>query len=124
MAAFKRDIDRAAEILKAIAHPLRLRILALLCAHDESVGAMATLLGAGQPAISQALSILRRERLVAVIRRNRTATYRIVEPALRQLIPWMLLTRRSLNPDERRLRHEPSAREGSAGQDALARAAG
>jgi DNA-binding transcriptional ArsR family regulator len=113
MPTFERDIDRVAEILKTIAHPLRLRILGLLCANDESVGAMAARLGVKQTAVSRALSIMRHERLVAVTRRNRYATYRIEDPALRQLIPRIVRPRREVNPDERWLPFEASPQDRS-----------
>jgi DNA-binding transcriptional ArsR family regulator len=83
------DLGRAAEILKTVAHPLRLRILSLLCAHEESVGALAERLAARPAAVSQALAILRQERLVAVTRLHRRACYRVDEPGLRTLIPWI-----------------------------------
>jgi DNA-binding transcriptional ArsR family regulator len=124
MPTFDRGTERVAEILKTIAHPLRLRILALLCAQDESVGAMAARLGAKQTAVSQALSIMRHERLVAVTRRNRHATYRIEEPALRQLIPRIVRTPPRVTPDERRLAFEASARDDFPGPNSVAPAGG
>jgi ArsR family transcriptional regulator len=81
------DLERATQILKAVAHPLRLRILSLLCAREECVGAMAARLGTKPTAVSQALAILRGGGLVAVTRRRGHARYRLEERALRGLIP-------------------------------------
>jgi len=81
------DLDRAAQILKTVAHPMRLRIVALLCRGEESVGAIAERLGTSATTVSQALGVLRQERLVAVARRDRRASYRLEERVLRQLIP-------------------------------------
>jgi len=81
------DLERATQILKAVAHPLRLRILSLLCSGEECVSAMAARLGRKPTAISQALAILRGGGLVAVTRRQGLATYRLEERALRELIP-------------------------------------
>jgi ArsR family transcriptional regulator len=78
-----------AEVLKAVAHPLRLRIVATLCAGEESVGALAERLGAAQPIVSQQLRILRSSALVEATRANGHATYRIAEPALHELVGCM-----------------------------------
>jgi ArsR family transcriptional regulator len=79
-------IERATEILRTVAHPLRLRILSLLCRGDESVAGMSARLRASPAAVSQALQILRREGLVAVTR-HRRATYRLDLVSLRELVP-------------------------------------
>ncbi len=76
----------AANILKGLAHPLRLRLVALLCRKQEHVGALATLLRARQSIVSQQLRILRLHSLVAAERRGGHAVYRIAEPRLRELI--------------------------------------
>jgi ArsR family transcriptional regulator len=89
MKALRTDPDRAAhvaEVLKAVAHPLRLRIVATLCHGEESVGALAERLGATQPVVSQQLRILRSNGLVEATREDGFAMYRIAEPALRDLV--------------------------------------
>ncbi len=76
------DPDRAArlsEVLKAVAHPLRLRIIAILVQGDANVTALAERLGAGQAIVSQQLRILRHNGLVAADREGGFATYRLVE---------------------------------------------
>lgn len=78
--------EQVAEILKAVAHPLRLRILAVLCDEEVHVNALAERLGARQAVISQQLRILRMRGLVAVSRSGGFARYRILEPRLRQLV--------------------------------------
>lgn len=75
-----------AEILRAVAHPLRLRILGLLCTQEMSVNAMAELLGAAQAMVSQQLRILRMTQLVDVTREGGGARYRLAEPHIRELI--------------------------------------
>jgi DNA-binding transcriptional ArsR family regulator len=80
---------RLAEILRAVAHPLRLRIIALLCHEAINVGTLATRLSAAQPIVSQHLRILRMSRLVDVTRGGGEARYRLAEPALRDLIRCM-----------------------------------
>ena len=78
--------EHCAEVLKAVAHPLRLRIVATLCAGDAHVNALAEKLDAPQPIVSQQLRILRSHGLVAATRENGFARYRLVEPALRDLV--------------------------------------
>jgi len=76
----------AAEVLRAVAHPLRLRIVATLCRGDEHVNALAERLDVPQPIVSQQLRILRGHKLVAAVRSNGFAWYRLVEPALKDLV--------------------------------------
>jgi ArsR family transcriptional regulator len=89
MKPLRKDARRAehiADVLKAVAHPLRIRIVAVLCAGEETVGDLAEGLDAPQPIVSQQLRILRSQGLVAATRENGFARYRIMEPALRDLV--------------------------------------
>jgi ArsR family transcriptional regulator len=86
------DVERAAriaDVLKAVAHPLRLRIVALLCKGETQVNAIADRLGMPQAIVSQQLRILRMHRLVTAERVGGYATYRLLEPRLRQLVTCM-----------------------------------
>jgi len=86
------DGDKAshlADMLKALAHPIRLRIVAVLCEGDQHVNAIAERLGCKQAIISQQLRILRMRRLVEVARRNGHAYYRLAEPRLNEMIRCM-----------------------------------
>jgi len=78
-----------AEVLKAVAHPLRLRIVAILVEGDAHVTALAERLGAGQAIVSQQLRILRHHGLVAADREGGFATYRLVERNLAGLVGCM-----------------------------------
>lgn len=80
---------RVADILKAVAHPLRLRLIALLCKSDMEVNELADRVGVIQPLVSQQLRILRMHRLVDVSRANGRASYRLLEPRLRDLVDCM-----------------------------------
>jgi ArsR family transcriptional regulator len=89
MKAIRHDPARAthiAEVLKAVAHPLRLRIVATLCRGAVNVGLLAERLGAPPPIVSQQLRILRSNGLVAATRANGHAIYRLAEPALEGLV--------------------------------------
>ncbi len=78
-----------AEVLKAVAHPLRLRIVASLCEGEAHVGALAEKLGASQAIVSQQLRILRSHRLVAARRAGGFRRYRLVEQNLKGLVRCM-----------------------------------
>jgi DNA-binding transcriptional ArsR family regulator len=90
-----RRAEHLAEVLKAVAHPLRLRIVALLCQGEEHVNGLAGKLDAPQPIVSQQLRILRSHGLVAVTRADGFARYRLAEPALRELVCCMEKCRRA-----------------------------
>ncbi|WP_155647654.1 ArsR/SmtB family transcription factor, partial [Erythrobacter donghaensis] len=52
------------EALKALAHPLRWRILRTLASGERNVGEIEQATGIGQPALSQQLGVLRKAGLV------------------------------------------------------------
>ena len=86
------DAARAAgvaDVLKAVAHPLRLRIVAILGEADENVTTLAERLGASQAIVSQQLRILRSHGLVSARREGGFARYRLVERNLRGLVRCM-----------------------------------
>jgi ArsR family transcriptional regulator len=90
--AISTDPSRAskvAEVLKAVAHPLRLRIIAILVEGDANVSQLAERLGAEQAIVSQQLRILRHNGLVAADREGGFATYRLVERHLEGLVHCM-----------------------------------
>lgn len=87
-----KDSEKAgkiAEMLKALAHPLRLQILAVLCGGEAHVNALAERLGVNQPLISQQLRILRMNQLVRVEREGGLAVYSLLEPRVIQVIQCM-----------------------------------
>lgn len=91
-APIANDPDRAghvADVLKAVAHPLRIRIVAILCRGDENVTALSEKVGASQAIVSQQLRILRSHGLVAASREGGFARYRLVEQNLRGLVRCM-----------------------------------
>lgn len=78
--------DRAAEVLKAVGHPLRLRLVAMLCRSNENVTSLAQKLEVPQAIVSQQLRILRMRRLVGVTRESGHAIYWLAEPHLRDMV--------------------------------------
>lgn len=75
-----------AESLKALAHPVRLRIVAALCDQEQTVIALSRALAVPQAIVSQQLRILRMAGLVVARRANGFALYAIVKPELRNLV--------------------------------------
>ncbi|HET6452635.1 MAG TPA: metalloregulator ArsR/SmtB family transcription factor [Spirochaetia bacterium] len=75
-----------ADVLKALAHPARLRIVAALCEGSQSVTELSRRLGLRQAVASQQLRILRMSGLVAAERGGGFATYSLAQPRLRQLV--------------------------------------
>jgi DNA-binding transcriptional ArsR family regulator len=53
-----------ADVLRAIAHPLRLALLVALEDHDQTPAELAVALNAAEPAIAEHLAVLRDARLV------------------------------------------------------------
>jgi ArsR family transcriptional regulator len=81
----------AADVLKAIAHPLRLQIVAVLCEKEEHVNGLSERLGAPQSIVSQQLRILRMRGLVSPTRKNGHSVYRLMEPSLKKVVRCMEL---------------------------------
>jgi ArsR family transcriptional regulator len=89
MAVFADDVELSehlADILKALAHPARLRIVAALCEGAENVGALAARLGLEPAIVSQQLRILRMSGLVESSRSEGFALYRLARPRLKELV--------------------------------------
>ena len=89
MGSLARDRSRAAylaDVLKALAHPARLQIVATLCDGEETVIGLAERLDLKQAIVSQQLRILRMSGLVAASRENGFSRYGLAEPRLRELI--------------------------------------
>lgn len=85
----ERDPERAqrlARVLKAVAHPLRLRLVAILCAAPRHVQALTEITGARQSHVSQQLGVLRAHGLVRPERVDGFAVYHLEEPRLRDLL--------------------------------------
>lgn len=71
-------LEDAAAVLRAIAHPLRLRLLEILGQKGESnVTALCEASGAPQPLVSQQLARLRHEGVLAATREGSQVFYRI-----------------------------------------------
>tara|TARA_R110001606_G_scaffold25605_1_gene83118 strand:+ start:219 stop:533 length:315 start_codon:yes stop_codon:yes gene_type:complete len=78
--------DSAAEVLRVLSNPGRLRILCALADGEKSVGALEQLLGVRQAYVSGQLARLRAEGLVSAERDGRTVRYRIADPRIAPIL--------------------------------------
>jgi len=75
-----------AEFFKALAHPMRIRILELLRQGPLSVGQLQEAIGAPASSISQQLAVLRGRNIVATERRGTTVIYHVRDDGLFELL--------------------------------------
>ncbi|OJU23991.1 MAG: transcriptional regulator [Alphaproteobacteria bacterium 64-6] len=78
--------DRACELLKAMANRHRLLILCQLVQGERSVGELAEFLGIRDSAVSQHLTLLRKDGLVSARRDGQTIWYSIASAEARALL--------------------------------------
>lgn len=74
--------DELVEALKAVAHPVRLRILQTLAGAERNVGEIDEAARIGQPSLSQQLAVLRNAGLVTTRKQAKLVFYRIAEGKL------------------------------------------
>tara|TARA_A100001391_G_scaffold46046_1_gene27112 strand:- start:35683 stop:36027 length:345 start_codon:yes stop_codon:yes gene_type:complete len=80
------DDEMPVEELKALAHPVRMRILKILCEGERNVGEIEEIGGIGQPSLSQQLAILRQAGLVTTRREGKMVFYGVERAAFRQIL--------------------------------------
>lgn len=83
------DIDRASRSLKAMSHPLRLKILCTLGDREVSVQDIVEHVGTSQSNISQHLAILRDKGILASRKDANRVYYRVGDPRTLRLISMM-----------------------------------
>lgn len=71
--------DDLIEALKALAHPLRWRILTALIAGERNVGEIEAATGINQPGLSQQLSVLRKAGLVETRKEAKLVFYGLAD---------------------------------------------
>jgi DNA-binding transcriptional ArsR family regulator len=84
--AMAEAADRASELLKSLGNRHRLLILCQLTEAERSVGELASFLDLRDSAVSQHLSLLRRDGLVAARRDGQTIWYSIASPPARRVL--------------------------------------
>lgn len=75
-----------ADFFKALAHPVRIRILELLVRGEHSVQQIQNALGIDQPMVSQQLGVLRTKNIVEVRKEGTTVHYAVRDPLLGDLL--------------------------------------
>jgi len=83
------DIERASRSLKAMSHPLRLKILCTLGGQEVSVQEIVDYVGTSQSNISQHLAILRDKGILASRKDANRVYYRVTDTRTLQLIGMM-----------------------------------
>ncbi len=83
------DIELAARSLKAMSHPLRLKILCILGGEEVSVQDIVELVGTSQSNISQHLAILRDKGILATRKDANRVYYRVGDARTLRLIGMM-----------------------------------
>jgi ArsR family transcriptional regulator, virulence genes transcriptional regulator len=80
------QVESAAELLRVMASPQRLRVLCLLLEGERSVGQINEQVGLSQSALSQHLAVLREGNLVATRRQAQTVFYSVATGAVHDII--------------------------------------
>lgn len=75
-----------AEFFKALAHPIRIRILELLLDRDRSVHDLQEALGLDQPAVSRQLAVLRAKHVVDARKAGTVVRYAVRDRTLGDLL--------------------------------------
>lgn len=84
--AMAAQADTAADLLKALANPQRLRILCLLIEGERSVSQINADVPLSQSALSQHLAVLREKGLVSTRKQAQTVFYQVAEGPVHQII--------------------------------------
>lgn len=75
-----------AELFKALAHPVRIRVLELLSTGEKTVRTLLGDVGIEASHLSQHLAVLRRNGVVAKSRQANTVTYSLRDPAISAML--------------------------------------
>ncbi|MCQ6560720.1 ArsR/SmtB family transcription factor [Paenibacillus mendelii] len=75
-----------AEFFKALAHPMRIQILEVLCEGNRNVNELQTILGSEGSAVSQQLAILRNKNIVYGIKDGTSVIYSLRDPLIKDLL--------------------------------------
>ena len=78
--------QEAADVLKSLSNPSRLRLLCALVPADQSVGQLVDMLGTSQSYVSGQLLRLRGEGLVSCERDGRVVRYSLADPRVRPVL--------------------------------------
>ncbi|MCA9401002.1 MAG: winged helix-turn-helix transcriptional regulator [Candidatus Omnitrophica bacterium] len=80
------DYEAQSEKLKALAHPVRLRIAQGLLGNECNVSKMIDVLNLPQSTVSQHLAVLKTRGIIAVRKEGVRSCYRVVDPQVKKII--------------------------------------
>jgi DNA-binding transcriptional ArsR family regulator len=75
-----------AEFFKALAHPMRIRILEVLSEGSRTVNELQTIVGSEGSAVSQQLAVLRNKNVVYGIKDGTNVIYSLRDPLIKELL--------------------------------------
>ena len=84
------SLDEAAECLKVLAHPMRLKLIMLLLKDSMCVGALAEKCGIASHVASEHLRLMERCGFLESTRNGRYVHYSVAEPHLEDLVGCMV----------------------------------
>ena len=82
----KKNYNQMSELLKAIAHPVRLKIIKGILKDECNVSAIQKKLGLPQSTISQHLKVLKKERVLKARKEGVKVCYRVTNNKIRDII--------------------------------------
>src|SRR5882762_4647011 len=85
----KEQIEKMARAMRAIAHPLRLKILCVLGEHELSVQDVVEAVGTSQSNVSQHLAILREKGILRARKNANRVYYSVSDQRILQLLATM-----------------------------------
>lgn len=80
------DYDNISEILKALSHPVRLKMVVGLCEDECNVSHIQEVLNIPQATVSQHLRILRMMKIVEERRDGKKKCYKVCHPLVKKII--------------------------------------
>ncbi|HBC87181.1 MAG TPA: transcriptional regulator [Lentisphaeria bacterium] len=81
-----KDYERESEMLKALAHPVRLKMAEGLVSNECNVNKIVSKLGLPQSTISQHLSILRSRGIVKARKEGLKTCYKVDNPKVAEIV--------------------------------------
>ncbi|WP_020618950.1 ArsR/SmtB family transcription factor [Paenibacillus daejeonensis] len=75
-----------ADFFKALAHPMRIRILEVLSEGEKTVNELQAVLGSEGSAVSQQLAVLRNKNIVRGVKEGTSVVYSLRDPLIQELL--------------------------------------
>ncbi len=85
-----KDFDNEAKIFKMLSHPIRLKIVAGLCAQECNVKHIWECLGLPQSTVSQHLALLKNKGVISGKREGVEVHYRVIDPLAKKIIALLM----------------------------------